>query len=134
MSRMIITKLQELLKAASPGPWEPILQYDDEDDVNVIRLYSEQGKGIPIFNVGCYYETMSGDQVANATLAAAAPDLAHLVVTLTEALEPFSARGASASYVEGYPPIAKARKALTAVEKLKLYNQKGIISQVAADG
>ena len=57
---------------------------------------------------------------ARLALKNVAPDLARLVLTLAEAVEQFSAPAASASYVAGNPPIAKARKALAAVEELKL--------------
>ena len=103
-------KLTELLEAASPGPWE--VREVGGGSVEVWRI----GGG---FVASVHF--LRDSERPNATLLAAAPDLARLVLTLETALEEIAqTQGDAKHQMHCHKQRRAAVEALAAVEELRL--------------
>ncbi len=110
----------------TPGPWEiedDSQRIDGIGDVRMYRVVAQSGAVIAEFsNAGCneivYEDDGEGDgrhcdrqAMANATLIAAAPEMADAISGLIESYEPYPGGSAWDAYQKAKTALAKARGA-----------------------
>ncbi len=120
----VISRLRELLKAASPGPWIQEFEhdYDSGEETTYPIVLAAPGTAAQCARLQIIGGFRDEDDMAcaDAKLAALAPDLARLVMTLTKALKDTKAEifGDKACYDDCLEHAEAATKALATVKKL----------------